>query len=217
MQIIGLVGFIGSGKDTVANQFVKQGCVRFSFASSLKDAVACIFGWNRYLLEGDTIESREFRETTDIFWTRRLGIPNFTPRLALQLIGTDVMRNHFNQDIWLHSLEYQLLKLSDTNKPVIISDARVRNELDLIKRMDGSVIWVNRGELPSWYDIAVLANSGSAAHNKIMKTQYCDVHVSEWNWVGYEVDSVIRNAGTLHDLDTQVISTFTNLYSPVAA
>ena len=74
--------------------------MRDSFAAPLKDVCASIFGWERKLLEGDTIESREFRETPDIFWTRNTGIDNFTPRLALQLMGTDVLRDHFHSDIW---------------------------------------------------------------------------------------------------------------------
>ena len=48
------------------------------------------------MLEGDTVTSRDFRETADIYWTRKLGIDNFTPmRLALQLLGTEIMRHVF--------------------------------------------------------------------------------------------------------------------------
>jgi len=202
-MIIGLVGFIGSGKDTVAQHFIKSGCIRDSFATPLKDACSAIFGWPRELLEGDTVESRDFRETPDMFWTRKTGIDNFTPRLALQLIGTDVMRNHFNSDIWLNSLEYRIRRASAT-ECVVISDARFRNELDLIHNMNGKIIWVRRGELPQWYSIATSANSGNAVSRKIMQTRYKDVHESEWNWAGYPVDFVIDNNGTLEDLSAQV-------------
>ena len=57
IMIIGLVGFIGSGKDTVASRFISYGCVKDSFAAPLKDACAAIFGWPRELLEGDTVDS----------------------------------------------------------------------------------------------------------------------------------------------------------------
>ena len=57
-MLIGLVGLIGSGKDTVAERLVSHhGFVRDSFAQSLKDATASIFGWDREMLEGNT-ESR---------------------------------------------------------------------------------------------------------------------------------------------------------------
>ena len=60
-MIIGITGLIGSGKDTVASCFVNRGCLQDSFAAPLKDVCASIFGWNRSDLEGDTINSRDFR------------------------------------------------------------------------------------------------------------------------------------------------------------
>ena len=58
-MIIGIVGHIGSGKDTVGNIITQhtQGR-RDSFAAPLKDLCASIFGWERHLLEGDTIEMK---------------------------------------------------------------------------------------------------------------------------------------------------------------
>ena len=210
-MIIGLVGFIGSGKDTVASRFISYGCVKDSFAAPLKDACAAIFGWPRELLEGDTVESREFRETPDMFWTRKLGIDNFTPRLSLQLVGTDVLRNHFHQDIWLSSLEYRFrIKNSDQN--VVISDARFRNELELIKSLNGIVVWVQRDELPQWFDDAVKANEGNAIARKIMQTRWRDVHESEWNWAGFPVDYIINNTGSIEDLDKLVNDLQRNLF-----
>ena len=202
-MIIGLVGLIGSGKGTVAKMFVNQGCVEDSFAAPLKDLTSSIFGWSRALLEGDTEESREFRETPDLFWSRKVGIPNFTPRLALQLLGTDVLRNQFYEGIWRDSLEYRLR----CNKPsscVVVSDARFTNELILIKQMGGRIIWVQRGTLPEWWDTAVKANEGSVVAKKVMSTKYKDIHESEWNWAGYPVDYTIHNDGTITDLAAKV-------------
>lgn len=202
-MLVALVGFIGSGKDTVARHFVDAGFTRDSFAAPLKDTCAAIFGWPRAMLEGDTVASREFRETPDMFWARKLGIDNFTPRIALQLMGTDVMRNHFHADIWLNSLEYRFRKSGLSNN-VVISDARFRNELDLIRQLHGKVIWVQRGELPEWYNTAVSANLGNAVDRKIMQTRWRDVHESEWNWAGYDVDYVISNTGTIMDLNERI-------------
>lgn len=201
-MIIGLVGLIGSGKGTVAQMFVQQGCKEDSFAAPLKDMITSIFGWPRELMEGDTVESRDFRETPDLYWGRKLGIPNFTPRLALQLIGTDVLRRHFDSDIWLHSLEYRLKARKQSNCTVI-SDARFRNELDLIRDLGGKVIWVQRGELPEWWTTACDAHDNAVAE-KIMHTKYRDVHESEWNWAGCKVDYVIKNNSTIDDLVSQV-------------
>ena len=177
MNIIGLVGFIGSGKDTVAKILTQNGCVQDSFASPLKELCASVFGWPLDMLQGDTVESRDFRETPDIFWSRKLGIDHFTPRLALQLLGTEVMRDHFNQDIWINSLEYRL-RMKNADYPcVVISDARFQNELSLIKSMNGTVIWVQRGELPDWYETAKTSEL-NVLSRKIMQTRYKDVHES---------------------------------------
>ena len=85
----------------------------------------------------------------------------------------------------------------------MVSDARFKNELDLIRNMGGKVIWVQRGELPEWYETASQAHDNVIAR-KIMETTYKDVHESEWNWCGCEVDYIIRNDGTLEDLEQQV-------------
>jgi ferredoxin len=61
-MIIGICGLIGSGKGTVADVLVDQGFTKVSFADKLKDGVSTIFGWNRAMLEGDTDESRQWRE-----------------------------------------------------------------------------------------------------------------------------------------------------------
>ena len=61
-KIIALCGFMGSGKDTVADYLANIHHFRKeSFANTLKDAVSIVFGWDRVLLEGSTQESREWR------------------------------------------------------------------------------------------------------------------------------------------------------------
>ena len=51
-MIIGVCGLIGAGKDTIADYLVNvHEFRRESFANTLKDAVAAVFGWDRTLLE----------------------------------------------------------------------------------------------------------------------------------------------------------------------
>lgn len=195
-NIVGIVGWIGCGKDTVADHFVdKYNFSRVSFASSLKDAVAAVFGWDREALEGLSDDARAWRERVDPWWSERLQIKNFTPRLALQLWGTEVCRKGFHDDIWIASLEN---KLRDSVDNVVISDCRFPNEIAAINRLGGKVIWVQRGEKPHWYTVARSAASGNPADTSTMKA--LGIHSSEWAWLNSNFDYIIKNDGTLEDL-----------------
>jgi hypothetical protein len=206
MSIIAICGFIGSGKNTAA-EYLASDCkfTRVSFASSLKDAVSAVFGWDRQLLEGTTEESRLWREQTDLWWSNRLQIPNLTPRWVLQHWGTDLIRNNFHQDIWIASLEHKLNKLGDR---IVISDCRFVNEIGTIKKLGGKVIWVRRGSLPSWYDCAMQTLSAekeqSQLPDKNMYSKYPKVHISEWAWLATDFDLVIDNNDTIYDLYQQI-------------
>ena len=81
-MIIGFVGTIGSGKGTAGEILAQRGFFTESFAAPLKDITASLFGWPRHLLEGDTQESREFRESKDPWWSERFG-KDITPRYIL--------------------------------------------------------------------------------------------------------------------------------------
>jgi hypothetical protein len=204
MNTIGLLGNIGSGKNTVAQYLATKGCIPTSFAGPLKDLCANVFGWDRDLLEGETDESRQFRETVDMFWSKKLNISNFTPRLALQLIGTDVMRNHFNENIWISSLEYRVKKLHHQNECVVISDCRFQNEVKIIQAMNGTIILVEREEKPEWYDIALKANQGDAVARHIMNRDFKQIHASEWDWIGCHIDFTVKNNSTKEELFEQI-------------
>lgn len=206
-MLIGLIGRIDSGKGTVAEELVNTyGFRQDSFAATLKDATAVLFNWDRAMLEGATPESRTERERVDEWWSKKLGISDFTPRLALQLIGTNVFRNHFHPDIWMLSV----MSRYKNNENVVISDARFPNEVRAIREMDGIIIRVDRGEEPIWWEYAVKAsanletdgNEGGAGI--IMRSTYKDIHLSEWAWANTKPDTVILNCGTLEDLSGMI-------------
>src|SRR6478752_160620 len=111
MQVISLVGFQNSGKDTAAQILIDQGFIPFSFAESLKDTLATIFCWEREMLEGKTLESRAWRETIDPWWAKELGIANFTPRFAMQHVGTDLFRKHFSDRVWIMNIKRKMSAL----------------------------------------------------------------------------------------------------------
>lgn len=199
-MIIGVCGFIGSGKDTVADYLVNfHEYRRESFADSLKDSVAAVFGWDRTLLEGRTKEAREWREQIDPWWAKRLAMPTLTPRWVLQYWGTEVCRKTFHDDIWIASLEN---KLRSSQDHVVISDCRFPNEIAAIKQAGGIITWVRRDNLPDWFDIAVMANRGDNVAINEMKIR--GIHASEWAWIGTDFDHEFDNNGTLDQLYQQI-------------
>jgi hypothetical protein len=181
-MLIGVVGLIGSGKDTVSKRLEqKHGFRRDSFAKSLKDAVSAMFNWDREMLEGNGDDSRQWREQPDEFWSKKFG-KTVTPRWVLQHFGTEVMRQHMHDAIWIDSC------LSRYNgEPTVISDTRFQNELKTIKEHGGEIILVKRGELPT-----------------IEQMQERGAHKSEWDWMGWEFDHVIDNDGTKQKLFEKV-------------
>jgi len=199
-MIIGFVGFIGSGKDTAADYLVNfHGFRRDSFANTLKDAVAAVFGWDRTLLEGRTKEAREWREQVDPWWAKRLDMPQLTPRWILQYWGTEVCRQGFHDDIWIASVENKMRKTTDN---IVISDVRFPNEIKAIHNAGGKVIWVQRGELPSWHIMAGKANNGDTFAAEKLKA--LGVHASETAWVGKDIDYTIQNNSSIDDLFEQI-------------
>jgi hypothetical protein len=193
--IIGICGLIGSGKDTIADYLVtSHGFGQDSFAASLKDTLTAVFGWDRTMLEGRTGSSRAWREQVDPWWADRLGIPHLTPRWVMQNLGTEIIREHFHQDIWTASVENKLRKIKDNT---VISDCRFPNEVAAVQSAGGVVVCVNRGAAPVWAELAV-TNPG------MMPQLYPGVHASEYSWAGTKFDRIIDNTGSLDMLHNQV-------------
>lgn len=206
--IIGITGLISSGKDTIANYLTTfHGFKKESFANSLKDAVSKVFSWDRDLLEGNTTYSREWREQVDPWWSKRLDIPDLTPRYILQYWGTEVCRKGFHDDIWIAALEHKLITSQDN---VVISDCRFANEVKAIKNAGGITIRVNRGPDPEWCTAARDYNRGpdgnvmwATSKNMLDKLK---IHASEYSSVGLDYDYYLRNDGSIDDLYKQVES-----------
>ncbi len=200
-MIIGICGFQSSGKDTIAEYLIKEhGYVKYSFASVLKDIVSIMFGWSRDKLEGITIEDREWRENIDPWWSRKLKIPELSPRYVMQYFATDLFRNKFHPDIWVNILENKLIELNYLNKNIVISDCRFNNEVDMILRLGGVSIHVYR-DLPNWfYEYREGKNPDFDKYYKKYDRKY--KYEIEWirSWRDYEIE----NNGTIEELYDKV-------------
>ena len=190
-MIIGICGLIGSGKGTVADILVDQGFKKVSFADKLKDGVSTIFGWDRAMLEGDTDESRTWREQRDDFWSAETKM-EVTPRLVLQLFGTDCMRNGFDDGVWVSLLKKTIL---DNPGNYVVPDVRFENEIAMLRDIGGEVWEVQRGLTPEWL-----------IKYEITGAEPTEIHPSEWRWIKSRKDVVIENNSTLAELNRQVLS-----------
>jgi hypothetical protein len=169
-MIIGLSGNIGSGKDTIANYLVeKYNFRKVSFASKLKDIVAILYDWDREMLEGNTPESREWRERDDEYW-------KISPRKALMYVGTEIFRKHFGEDVWVNIVKKQICNLEEN---IVITDCRYKNEARMIKDVGGVLIYVDKDnkeqeyEMKSIdYDICIQKNSTKDNLYKIVDCMY---------------------------------------------
>jgi hypothetical protein len=188
MKIIGVIGPIGSGKDTIAEYLIQNhGYTKLSFAARVKDVAAVAFGWPRDMLEGDTQASRVWREEVDPFW-------QITPRLALQKIGTEMFRANICDDFWIRIVEQNVQQLKEQGvKGVVITDCRFENEIQLIKHLVGTVIRVQRDAPPPWAEDALQGKPFDSRYN---------VHVTEWNAWAFAKDAQyhVENKGDLSSL-----------------
>ena len=208
-MIVGLVGFIGSGKGTAGDILSEFGFIKESFAGSVKDIASVMFGWPRHLLEGDTDESRNFREEPDEGWSKKFGRP-FTPREALQKIGTEVGRDLFHTDFWVQVLDAKV----DSKKHYVITDVRFPNEIKWIQDQGGIVIEIQRGENPDWYEkLKDLKRQGFEYGFRKQMMDVEGIHESEWAWVGQNIDYRIENNTTKEELENCLVSILTTRFN----
>lgn len=203
--IIGITGFAGSGKNSIANvihETFPEETEIMSFGSAVKDVCSVLFDWPRDLLEGDTIKSREFRESIDEYWSKILN-QDWTPRKAMQFVGTDLIRNQLSDSFWL---DLAMKKIDKSDKIVIIPDVRFRNEINCIQKKNGMIVRAQLGENPEWFDKVAILNAmipdymfkgeldkAMLTLDKIRKSVPADLHNSEYEWVGYDCpDKIIK-------------------------
>ena len=198
-MIIGLCGAQGSGKDTVANILVaKYGFVRISFAAALKDVIAILFSWPRDMLEGDTSESRTWREAPDAEWSLKTGIPGFSPRKALQTVGTDLIRHHIYINLWIDIVEKRIAMILAANPEakIVVTDCRFTNEVAAVKKFPGArVVRIVRPECEK--------GSHLSSHS----------HLSETADLSESVDITLVNNSTIEALEEIWLSTINSASS----
>lgn len=215
--VIGFCGLKGAGKDTSAYVLARYGFKKASFAGLLKDIVGVAFGWNREMLEGTTEKARVVRKKVDGQWAATLGMPDFTPVRALQIFGTDLIRNHFCAAFWALSL-FKNVDEGAFGKRVAVTDVRFPNEAAMVTKRGGVVVRLERGVMPEWYTQIRAALNGAGRgpewYERIVtngenvedvKEDFPEMpHESEWRSVGCE-DFVVSNNGSTNELRVSLV------------
>lgn len=174
-MILGISGKIGSGKDTVSD-IIKEltpdlNWEEKKFADALKDIVCRLIGCTR-----EQLEDRDFKEKPlgEEWWVYDLGngdirsrwsfddpkdnemaekryLRKTTPRLMLQLLGTEGVRNVISPNAWVNATMagYQPVMGIPTRPDKyypnwLISDMRFPNELKAVVDKGGITLRIER-------------------------------------------------------------------------
>lgn len=213
-KIVALSGFKGCGKDTVGQIFCeKLGFKAVSFAQPLKAALCNMCGWNPHMLQGQTPQSRMWREQTDIFWSKQFGRP-LTPRMIMQEFGTDIVRCHMLDNFWTASTQKLIEDLAPAS--IVVTDARFPNELNMVKSLGGHTIRIQRDMDPEWFDKAAAINKSHFIWKKLQlmfDPHLKKLHPSEREWIGYDFDHVIFNNSSLQHLERQIFELHDQMFA----
>lgn len=191
VTIVGIKGFKGSGKDTVAsmisyilhdgitkanydtwllyykNGFVENDEIIIHFADKLKDDIAAFCNIDRKLLDRQEIkENYYYNFKTGIVSTNIKDIDyvintvleydnlstllllnnnvSIRIRALLQYYGTNVIRNHFWHNAFVHYTINKAFDIRNKLGQCIIADTRFDNECNVIKVCGGKIIRVDR-------------------------------------------------------------------------
>lgn len=137
-HVIGLCGYTGAGKDTVADILVEDhGYLKIAFADSLRDFLLeanPVIGHNRTRV----IRLRE--EVQDKGWDRAKRDSGEVRRL-MQAFGQGV-RDSIGDDAWIRAAAQKTA--SGQPDRIVFSDVRYRNEIAFLQSVGAKFLWVDR-------------------------------------------------------------------------
>lgn len=151
VPIIGIAaGWAGSGKSTLAKVFVeREGFVKLSFAEPLK------------LMCGSLLIDLGYDENNAsrlVYQDKHLELPEIgvTSRYLQQTLGTEWGRQTIDPNIWLTAWAWRAWRaIKNGCRGIVVDDMRFRNELELVRRLGGVTVFVDRpavvpGENDTW-------------------------------------------------------------------
>ncbi len=185
-HIIGLCGDKFHGKDTFADALCNlHGFERFAFANPLKESAAAAFG--RPTAEFHDVALKE---------TPIPGWPNWTYRKVLEWLGTDVYRKEF-PGIWWKSTMAKIDASAGTK--FVITDVRFQDEEKAVRERGGKLIRIVNPRV-------------AATPADPQECETLGLHPSMWTHHTFNVDLVVQNDGTVHDLRNRALMIYQQLF-----
>jgi len=171
MEIIGLMGHQGVGKNYIADVLLKhlptKNSIIIAFADHFKVDSIC-------------------KHNCD--YNKVFGEKDYETRRMLQKVGTEEGRNVFGENIWINVTETWIKLFHERGvERFIICDVRFKNEADWIKKMNGILVKIIA---PKRYRIRLEneANNNEELINKI-KNHKSEIMIDEFS----EYDIQIKN------------------------
>ena len=203
-MIIAFAGRKLAGKDSAAQALIaRHGFTRVGLADALKDMFSAVFHVKREHLDDQSLKEVPFEEPIKITRSQLEhlnmliefkniyiseaayaqvmkfeGTVITSIRHGLQLVGTDIVRNNVNPDIWLEIFAKNNKGMDD----IVVTDARFPNERAYLKAAGALLVLVERPGLIT-----------------------TDTHISE-QLLGTsdEYDAVVTNNSTIHALHSDI-------------
>lgn len=213
LEIVGLSGLAGSGKGECSLSLQRSlGFTEIAFADRLKSLTADLFELDLSMLRAETPQDRAEREEP----IRRLskdGIPR-SGRWLLQEVGNKIRTVY--PEVWVEYVGHSIISDFECvikgpygNDKFVIPDVRYQNEFDFINSIGGTIIDVQRGEMPYW--VEEFWDHDPDIADEWLRTHKAEmIHKSEWasrtrviqNMIPY----VVLNNGTLQDLEKNILT-----------
>jgi len=121
-MLIAITGKAGAGKDTVGDYLVREHAFKkIALADPIKRLVKDVF-----VLDDHTVYDRTAREKPLKQWK------GWSVRKLLQFIGTELFRHNIDDETWVKSLWFRIVK--DKKSNYVVADLRFPNELAFFKK-----------------------------------------------------------------------------------
>lgn len=140
IDLLGLAGFAGSGKDTAAQVLRGEGWHQIAYADVLREVLLAINPIVGMGINGEPVHLDHVIRSWG--WQGyKESVYRYEIRRLIQRTGTEAGRNIHGSDVWVNKT-FERLDLSSCN--YVISDVRFPNEAEAIWSEEGKVIWIDR-------------------------------------------------------------------------